>query len=277
MKNAKKHQNSKSTSKRERAPGARAVEVAEYRSFVFYGRSGTGKTTLACSFPSPILLLDIKDEGTDSVSDVKDVDVREIEDTDDIEEMYYWLKKHPNAYKTVIIDTVSMWQNMVITELVGDKGRKGKAAGDWGSMTQKNWGKVAGVMKEWLVNYRDLAKELEINVVFIAQDRVFNMSDDENDRDDQIAPEVGPALSPAVAKVLNAAVSVIGNTFIRTRKKIKEVKGKKIKEEVQEYCLRIGPNPSYVTKVRKPKSVAAPAFIADPTYEDVLELIKGEV
>lgn len=272
-----KHQNSKSTSKPDRMPGASRVEVNDFRSWVFYGRSGTGKTTLACSFPSPIILLDIKDEGTDSVADVKGLDVREIEDQDEMEEAYYWLKKHPRAYKTIVIDTVSMWQQMVISELVGDTGRKGKKAGDWGSMTQKDWGKVAGVMKEWLVNYRDLAKELEVNVVFIAQDRVFNMSDEEDEgRDDQIAPEVGPALSPAVAKILNAAVSVIGNTFIRTKRIKKEEKGKIKKEEKQEYCLRIGPNPSYVTKVRKPKSVAAPSFIADPSYEDIMELIKGE-
>lgn len=272
-----KHQNSRSISKRERAPGARAVEVSEFRSYVFYGRSGTGKTTLACTFPGPILLLDIKDEGTDSVSDHKNLDVKEIEDQDDIEEIYYWLKKHPNAYQTVIIDTVSMWQQMLIAELIGDTGRKGKKSGDWGSMTQKDWGKVTGVLKQWFVDFRDLAKELDIHIIFIAQDRVFNMSDDEDEgRDDQIAPEVGPALSPAVAKLLNASVSVIGNTFIRTRKTKKEVKGKIKKEEKQEYCLRIGPNPSYVTKVRKPKSVAAPAFIADPTFEDIQELINGE-
>jgi len=257
-------------------PGSKRVEVSEFRSFAFYGRSGTGKTTLAASFPGPIILLDIRDEGTDSVHDVENLDVREIEDQEDMEDAYYWLKKNPKAYKTVVIDTVSMWQQMVVTEIVGDKGRKGKRAGDWGSMTKQDWGKVAGILKDWIINYRDLAKELEVNVVFIAQDRVFNLGDDEEDLDDRIAPEVGPALSPAVAKVLNAGVSVIGNTFIREVKIKKEVKGKIKKVPMTEYCLRIGPNSVYVTKVRKPKSVEAPPFIKDPTYEDIMEVITGE-
>ena len=31
-----------------------------------YGRPGTGKTTIACTAPKPMLLVDIKDKGTDS-------------------------------------------------------------------------------------------------------------------------------------------------------------------------------------------------------------------
>ena len=38
---------------------------------LLYGRSGTGKTTIAASFPTPLLLLDIREKGTDSVANVK--------------------------------------------------------------------------------------------------------------------------------------------------------------------------------------------------------------
>jgi len=256
-------------------PGARDVaRVGEFRSFAFYGKSGTGKTTLAASFPGPAILLDIRDEGTDSVADVKGLQVREIETFEDFEDAYWWLEKDEGErYKTVIIDTVSQLQQLVVKE-VGEKKNK-KDAGDWGTLTQRDWGDIAARMKEWIINYRDLTK-FGYQVVFIAQDRVFNLGDDEDAGDDQIAPEVGPALSPAIAKVLNAAVSVIGNTFIRSRVVAKEVKGKKKKENKIDYCLRIGPNPVYITKVRKPKSIEAPAFIINPTFGDILEVIKGE-
>lgn len=261
-------------SKSKGLPGARKVSISEFRSYVFYGRSGTGKTTLACSFPGPILLLDIRDDGTDSVSDVKGLEVQKIENTEEIEDTYYWLKENPGYYSTVVIDTVSQWQQLVVKEIIGDKGRKGKTAGDWGSMTKQDWGKVAGVLKEWFVNFRDLV-EYDYNIIFIAQDRVSNAGDEEGDRDSQITPEVGPAVSPSIAKVLNASVSVIGNTCIDERIIKKEKNGKKIKEVRMDYVLRLAPNSVYTTKVRKPKS-SPPSDIRNPSYEDIIEIIKGE-
>lgn len=241
---------------------------------MLYGRSGTGKTTLAASFPGPILYLDVRDEGTDSIRDVKNVFVKEIEDSEDFEEVYWWLKDNAKKYKTVVIDTVSQLQQIKVEEIAAKKKKPGKRAGDWGSMSQQDWGNVAGWLKEWLINYRDLSKS-GLNVVYIAQDRTFNLNE-ETDDEQTLSPEVGPALSPSVVRTLNAAVSVIGNTFIRTRIIKKEVNGKKKEIEKVEYCLRIGPNPVYVTKVRKPKDTVAPDVIVDPSFEDILEVIEGE-
>lgn len=261
-----------------RMPGSHPVSQAlrKSRAYAFYGRSGTGKTTLAASFPKPAILLDVRDEGEDSVADVKGLDIKRIHDFEEFEEAYWWLKKHPKAYKTIIIDTVSQLQQLVLLEVGGKKKRGNRQVGDWGSLTRGDWGDISGIMKEWLTNYRDLKSE-GMNIVFIAQDRVFNLGDDEEPiEDDQIAPEVGPALSPAIAKALNASVDVIGNTFIRSKTTREEVRGKKKKTERLEFCLRLGPNSVYVTKVRKPKSVEAPAFIINPTFEDIIEVIKGE-
>jgi phage nucleotide-binding protein len=248
-------------------------DIERHRSFVFYGRSGTGKTTLASTFPAPILLLDIRDEGTDSISDM-DVDVKEIHEPDDMEEIYWKIKKDPSRYKTIVLDTISQWQQMVIEHLAKDK-KSGKRAGDWGSMRKQDWGDVAARLKEWLINFRDLSK-LGMNVVFIAQDRAFNFDEDESEGAEQLTPEIGPQLMPSVVKTLNAAVSMIGNTFIRQRVSKKQVNGKEKTERRIEYCLRVGPNPVYVTKVRKPRDIEAPSVIINPTFEDIMEIIKGE-
>lgn len=249
----------------------KARDIEHHRSFVFYGRSGTGKTTLAATFPLPALLIDINDRGTDSISDTE-VDVAQIDKWETFDDLYWQLKSGELQYKTVIIDTVSGLQELAIRDIVGEP-KEGKNVGDWGTMTKQQWGTVAGVMKSMITRFRDLP----MDVVFLAQDRAFNFEEEEGETAaNMIMPEVGPQLMPSVAKHLNAAVFVIGNTYIRQRIVEKEVNGKNVKKPVKEYCLRIGPDSVYITKVRKNKSTRLPDAIADPSYEAIMEIITGD-
>jgi AAA domain len=259
-----------------RLKGVRKVgSIVRPRSWCFYGRSGSGKTTLSSTFPGPVLLLDVRDRGTDSIADVKNVDVKEIESLDDLEDTYYFLKESPDSYKTIVIDTATQLQQVFTEEVVSGSRKKGRAVGDWGSMTRRQFGDVAAVSKEWLLNFRNLT-DLGMEVVFIAQERVSRSGDDEEEDDSLLVPEVGPQLMPSIASFLNANVSVIGNTFIR-RKRVKIKRGNKTTErEHALYCLRVGPNPIYTTKLRKPIGIEAPGFIENATYQDVVNIIKGK-
>lgn len=244
-------------------------------SFVLYGRSNTGKTTLAATWPKPMLYIDVMDRGTKSIRDVKGIKKLTVTSWAEFDDAYWWLKENPEAYNTVVIDTLTQLQRIVVEELTdGRKLRKGQNPGDWGTLSQKDWGTIAATMKEGIINYRDLV-DLGMDVVFIAQDRAFNVGEDDED-EESLAPEIGPALSPSVVKTLNASVDVIGNTFIRERI-IKGDKKKKTKDrEVIEYCIRLGPNSLYVTKVRKPKSITAPSALVDPDYDEIMAIIEGE-
>lgn len=247
--------------------------LSNHRSWLFYGRAGTGKTTLAGTFPGPILLIDVKDRGTDSVSDVKNLKVLEADSYEEVEEAFWWLKANPKAYGTVVIDHLTQLQQVIIEEVAGGKKKKGnKNLGDWGTMTKQDWGEVSALMKSLITNFRDLP----MNVVFLAQDRVFNLDDDTDASVGEIDPEVGPRLSPATSSHLCAAVSVIGNTFIRSRtKSTKTATGKTKTSEAIEYCLRLGPSPAYITKIRKPKTTEIPSFLVDPTYDELIDIIEG--
>lgn len=243
-----------------------------HRSFVLYGRSGTGKTTLAATWPKPALLLDIKDVGDDSISDVLNLKVMDINNVDDMETAYWYLynKSIKMPYKTVILDTVSQLQQLFVQKI----SKAGDKAGQWGTMTMRNWGDCAMQMKAWITRFRDLP----VDVVFIAQDRVFGAGDDDDTDTSIIQPEVGPALSPSIAKHLNASVHVIGHTFIRRRKLKRPLgsTGKAKQKEVTEFCLRMAPDPVYTTKIRKPKSQAFPGMLVNPSYDIIKDIIRGE-
>lgn len=259
------------------------MEIEE--SFVFYGQSATGKTSLAGTFPGPILICDCRDKGTASLGTTENVRVKKIETWEDAEHVYWYLKKNPKKFRTVVWDTMSQLQQICIEAVLEEAGKDPETAGEWGVMTKQDFGSVASRMKPFITNCRDLP----MNTIFIAQHRTFNLPDEDDIESGTalLAPEVGPALMPSIAKHLNASVSVIGNTFIRTR--IEEVvttetkgKGKHKKtiehideEEHIEYCLRIGPSPIYVTKVRKGREIKLPDVIVDPTYKSIMKALKG--
>lgn len=244
-----------------------------YRSYVIYGRSGTGKTTFSSTFPKNILHLDIRDDGTDSIADVEGIDLIRVDSWDEFEDVYWWLiANKDHGYQTLTIDTITQLQSLAVEHIVSKKNKKVENAGDWGTMTKKEWGDVSSLMKDWITRLRDL----KMNVIFLAQERVFNSTEEAEVDGDMLNPEVGPRLSPATKDHLNSVASVVANTFIRARIKVIEKKGKKVEEEVYDFCLRLAPNSVYTTKVRKPLNISVPKVIKNPSFEELNAIIRGE-
>ena len=253
-------------------------DIEDHRTFAIYGRPGTGKTTFAGTFPKPIAYIDIRDQGTASLRGVKGIKVKQLEDIEELEDVLRHLRKHHKEYKTVVLDTVSQLQQMAIEELFDNRElKKGKRPGDWGTMSMQDWGTVTGKLKRLIIDFRDLA-DLGLNVVFLAQEKVSQGDADEKAGSGTVlATTVGPSVAGSVAEVLNGAVAVVGCTFNRVKTTTKEDKeGKKKKVTKIEFCMRLGPDPTYTTKVRKGKDVGVPSFIVDPTYEDLIAIIEGE-
>lgn len=237
---------------------------------ILYGKSSTGKTTLAATFPKPVIL-DVREKGTKSVKKVKGLMELKVREWQDLIDVYWYLKKEDHGFETVVIDTAGNAQTMAVEIVMKKHKRKGEV-GSWGTMTQQMWGEVASMVKGLLLDYRDLP----MNVVFIAHHKIFQQDEDADEDAIRIAPHVGPSLSPSVASVLNAAVDVIGETFIGeeiTRLRDKKT-GKRKEVRKVDYYLRVGPHSSYITKVRKPKENELPDVIRDPSYNDLIELME---
>lgn len=241
---------------------------------VLYGKSGTGKTTLSATFPKPMLVVDVGERGTESISEVKGVDVLPVTEWDQLDKIFWYLRKEGHKkYKTFSIDTVGGVQDMAIKKVLEDQGQsieQGKLGG-WGTMTKRNWGSVSSDLKSFVHNFN----ELPMNKIFIAHNRVSKEDENEDDTTAGIAPSVGPRLMPSAAEVLNASVGVIGNTFIYEREKIIKIGKKEKTKRTIEYGLRVGPHPYYTTKVRKPRNIIVPAVLRDPTYDKIMALVQG--
>ena len=181
------------------------------RSWAVYGRSGTGKTTFASTFPGPTLLLDIEDHGTDSIRNCKHVDVANVTEWEDLEDIYD-LVSGKTKYKTIVFDTITQLQILCANMVLAKKRKPTIETLRWGSMTMQDYGDLSAAMKEVITRFRNLPLE----VVFLAQERV---SRDENADDSLLLPEVGPALTPSVSSHLNAAVSIVASTYIKRRKR----------------------------------------------------------
>jgi len=238
-----------------------------------YGRSGSGKTTFACTFPKPLLLIGTED-GTQSVHNVKGVEFVRLQESSEIREVIE-AQQAERRWRTVVLDTASMLQDMVLKEILGID--ELPAQKSFGMASRENWGQCALQTKEILRAVIGLRVKADCSVVVLAQEREF----DTDSESDLIMPYVGSALSPSVTGWLNPACDYIVQTFIRRVMVEKTVKmgGKTVKKRQPgkgvEYCIRTGPDAVYTTKFRVPKGTPLPEDIVDPDYRKVLELIKG--
>jgi hypothetical protein len=233
---------------------------------LFYGRSGTGKTTLSGSFPKPMLIVDIGERGTDSLADLDDVRSIQVSEWAEVEEIYWALKKGDSGYNTVVLDALHTMQALATMEAKLSSGKKGTD-----QVSQRDFGQASGLMLQWLYHFRDL-RDIGINVVFLCHDKV--QEHDTEDDTDMILPEVGPRLMPSLAGAVCGMVNVVGNTYIKEVVTKSRKAGEKAHREVQ-YCLRIGPHAYYSTKIRRPKDLPIPEFIVDPSYDKLVSVIKG--
>lgn len=256
---------------------------------MIYGRSGTGKTTLWSTFPSPILVAICS--GGIKPGELRSIDTAEnrkrisqvvIQSSGEIQEVIAHAHQ-TGKYKTIVLDHVSGLQDLILKEIMGldeipmVKYRAAGKGESWGLVSQQQYGQCSAQMREHL---RDLLN-LDGNVVIVGQERT-----DKNENDSELLlPNVGVAVQPGVALWLNPAVDYIGQTLIRRKEVIKErtqgvgkqarvVKVKVLTNEVI-YCLRTGPDSVYTTKFRKPLGRTLPDYIMNPTYEKIYDIIRG--
>ena len=223
---------------------------------VLYGKSNSGKTTLASTFPKPILYIVVADDGISSVSKVDGVDCIEVEKCQDINSVLDELMKD-TQYATVVVDTFSLYTNMWITENVTSKKKK---------MTQQAWGDLKTETEELI----RLASKLSKNkwVVLTCHEAA--------DAFEGLEDEITPDIRPSVSKGARTYLEGMANYGIHTTKLKKVVEQDGVEKTLVKYGAHIGPNEYYWTKLQIARDVKVPQIIVNPSFDKLIKITKGE-
>nr|DAH90556.1 MAG TPA: AAA domain protein [Bacteriophage sp.] len=232
-------------------------ELGQRNFWVLYGKSNSGKTYVASTFPKPLLYIQIGDDGSNTIARVEGIKAISIENIEQFKALCEELKKD-KKYATIVVDTFSMVVNEWVQQKVTTKGKK---------MTQQLWGDLKTEQEELIKALQRLAKKhIVVATCHESMDTIEGMED-----------EITPDIRPSVSKGARTYLEGMANYGIHTTKIIKEVtKGNETKEVVK-YAADIGPNPYYWTKLQVDPSIKVPKRIINPTYDKFMEVIgQGE-
>ena len=231
-------------------------ELGQRNLWVIYGKSNSGKTYVASTFPKPMLYPRIGDDGSNTIARVEGIKGVPLNSTKQLKDIAKELQKD-KAYKTIVVDTFSLLTNEWVDENVIKKNKR---------MTQQFWGDLRTETEELVKEMHKLArKHIVVLTCHEATDAIDGM-------EDEIAPDVRPSVSKGARTYLEG----MANYGIHTTRIVKEVTKGNTTKEVVKYAADIGPNPYYWTKLQIDPSIKVPSRIINPTYDKFMEIIGGE-
>ncbi len=143
------------------------------------GDAGTGKTTLAATFPNPIFIR--AEDGLQSIpSDIRPDAFPVIRSVDDLQNQMKMLKEQEHNYNTVVIDSITQLESMFIQQIVKRDPKKPKsinqACGGYGA-GRVAVGQLHGKLRKMAQNLNNKG----MFVVFIAHSTVTTVESPDKD------------------------------------------------------------------------------------------------
>jgi len=150
---------------------------------LIYGASGSGKTFFAGTAKNALFL---SAEGGLLSNAKKGVSYSEIRSLTDLTDSLDYLKKNPKEYRTVVIDSISEINDIVIAEIENRTKKQ---------MQLQNWGELSTKIRKVLRGFRDLP----MHVIFIALEK--NIID--NEKIKKIVPEMAGKAATGIAAFMD--------------------------------------------------------------------------
>jgi hypothetical protein len=203
-------------------------------------------------------VIDINEKGSKSIRKYPNVDLFETEKWEDFVYMYWYLKAGKHPYETVVIDTCTSLAIVCMKQILKEAGDRDPNR-DPATASMRDWGKLAKLMGEQFLNYRNLP----MHVIFLAQVRSVDSEDDSG----ETRTEHVPSLSAGPRGILMDAVDIIGYIYKREVRTI----DKATKKETTKWEVRLltGPSDTYPTK---DQTGALPRVMRNPTMSEIIRL-----
>ena len=155
---------------------------------MIYGQPGIGKTTLACSAPSPVLL--DYDGGVSRINGAHQVDTVQISSWEDTEKALTEIKES-GCYKTIIIDTVGKMLSYMDEFIMRNNPRMKKSDG---ALSLQGYGMRKAMFKRLISKVSIIG----MNIIFVAHDK-----EDKHGEDVVVRPEVSGSAYQDLMKELD--------------------------------------------------------------------------
>lgn len=182
-------------------------EMPDGKLVVVYGRSGSGKTWFGGTFPKPLLILKVGDDGGNTVKRVKDVYVKDIDKPSDLSDALDTLMTD-DEYKTVFVDTFSFLVTEWKKDNIIDKKKK---------MTQQSWGDLLTDTEELIRKAHKLSKDKWVVL------SCHEVTDSIEGLEDELLPDVRASVSKGARTYLEGMANY-GIHMIKIQKEVENPK-----------------------------------------------------
>jgi len=221
----------------------RAVPVSELTSphlkFVIYGVNRVGKTTMACQFPKPLLLVSAEPVQSGGAISVRKIPGVEFVHVATLGEYYALLEelKGDSHYKTHVLDGATSLQELALAEILAQRGEQVPEQLDFGIISQDDYrdrsSKTKTALKPFLA--------LKAHSVVLAKEKDHQPQEERNKllRGLQVESFFASDVGGATANWLHDACDYIGRLYVARETRLvetqMEVGGEKQvhKEEVE--------------------------------------------
>jgi hypothetical protein len=268
-----------------------AIDVGDIQDdsihLLLYGRNRIGKTTLACTFPKPLLLVSIEPTrtgGARSVKKVPGVKYLRLETVSRFVELSAELMDDA-SFKTVVIDSATSLEAVVLAEICGwEKTAELIAVGHTrpgAKVTSDQYVERSERMRKIVRPYLDFPRHL----VVTANEKDHNPPEGRKSalsRGLQTESFFAAALGAGTTLWLQDGCDHIGQLYMDKEVRVRENKvGSETiltEEETGRLVrrLRTSYHPNYAAGFRSENPECVPEYIDDPTYEKIAAVVRGD-